>query len=177
VLPLGAYTSESTNRNYKIAGANGKATVNTSFDLRRNDPIYQIFTGLRIVDANDQQVAVVDRDAGAKLLFSIADTDGHTANRRPPREEATRVEYRLTNTSEWRPLPAMIEARQYQNNSFLFAGVGTMWRADLSSVTRNYTGFVDLRIHAEDNDGNAIDLQLEPALFVGKDVRRRAARH
>jgi hypothetical protein len=177
VLPLAAYTIESTNHNYKIAGQDGTATVNTSFDLLRDDAIYPLFTGLRIVDANDQQTGVLDRDASAKLRFSIADVDGHSVTRRPPREEATRVEYRLTGTPDWRPLPAVIETRQYQNNSFLFGGVGTVWSADLSSITHNYTGFVDMRIHAEDAAGNDVHLRLEPAFFVGKDVRRRTARH
>ncbi len=177
VLPLGAYTIESTNQNYKIAGQAGKAMVNTSFDLRRDDAIYPLFTGLRIVDANDQQTGVIDRDSSAKLRFSIADVDGHSVTRRPPREEATRVEYRLNGTSEWRPLPAVIEARQYQNNSFLFGGVGTVWSADLSSITSNFIGPVDVRIHAEDAAGNDVQLRLEPAFFVGKDVRRRTARH
>jgi subtilisin family serine protease len=177
VLPLGAYTIESTNQNYKIAGQDAKATVNTSFDLRREDAIYPLFTGLRIVDATDRQTGVLDRDASAKLRFLITDVDGHSVTRKPPREEATRVEYRLTGTSDWHPLPAVIEARQYQNNSFLFGGVGTVWSADLSSITHNYTGFVDVRIHAEDAAGNDVQLRLEPAFFVGKDVRRRAARH
>ncbi|HJQ40956.1 MAG TPA: S8 family serine peptidase [Thermoanaerobaculia bacterium] len=177
VLPLGAYTIESTNKNYKIAGQAATATVNTSFDLRRDDGIYPLFTGLRIVDANDRQTGVLDRDSGAKLRFSIADVDGHSVTRRPPREVATRVEYRVTGTSEWRPLPAAIETRQYQNNSFLFGGVGTVWSADLSSITSNHLGPVDLRIHAEDAAGNDVQLRLEPAFFVGKDVRRRSSRH
>jgi len=51
-----------------------------------------------------------------------------------------------------------------------------MWRADLSPITRG-SGLVDLRIHAEDNDGNDVTLRLEPAFVGSIPPRRRSAAH
>jgi hypothetical protein len=56
-----------------------------------------------------------------------------------------------------------------------------MYRVDLSRVTRDVGGAVDIRLHAEDDAGNASEILLEPALFVGKIAipppRRRSVGH
>lgn len=175
LLPRGAYQIESTNSHYTVAGIAGTATVKVSLDTTRNDPLYPLFTGLRIVDGQERQTDILQRGAPASLLFSIADAAPATGPiwRIPPREEATRVEYRVRGTSDWKPLTPLVQARQYQNGIGLRGGVGTMYRVDLSSLTRDVQGAVDLRFHAEDTEGNTVDLVLEPALFVGN-VRRRA---
>ena len=178
IIPEGEYHVESVNSNYFVAGVRGNAVVRASVNTTRSDWLLPRFTGLRIVDGNERQVSIVAPDAPASLLFSATDLDFKPPffKRLAPREEATRAEYRLGGSTEWRPLTAMIEARQYQNNS-IFGGVGTVWRASLSEVTRGFIGFVDLRIRLEDAEGNDVELLLQPAFFVGDPKRSRSVRH
>jgi subtilisin family serine protease len=179
ILPHGMYSIESVNANYRINGAKATATVNASIDTTRGDASLPSFTGLRIEDANGRQVSVVGRDAPASLVFSITDfhSEGTRFLQKPPREDATRVEYRPSGSSEWRTLTPLIEAHAYQNNQYPYGGDGTTWRVDLSPVTRSWSGYADFRIHAEDDAGNEITLRLEPALFIGGDPKRRSTRH
>jgi hypothetical protein len=69
-----------------------------------------------------------------------------------------------------------VHARHYHNNDHLTAGVGTVYRIDLSAATRDVLGAIDIRVSAEDMDGNSIELQLEPALYIGDRPRHRAVR-
>ncbi|MDQ3280591.1 MAG: S8 family serine peptidase [Acidobacteriota bacterium] len=183
-LPLGRYRAETTLPNLIVAGlpAEGKLVVRT--DLSKPDRIVPKYTGLRVVDPNDSLTSVLHPGERASLLFSVADEDvapsGVSLMRLQPREEATLVEYRPHNGGEWRPLPASVVARQYQNNSFLFAGTGTMYRTDLSAVTSSYTGAIDLRLHVEDTNGNSANYTLAPAFVIQETTppaRRRTVGH
>jgi len=178
-LPAGTYHIESVNANFAVAGMPATATVVSTLDMNKADPIYPWLTGLRIVDGNERQVSVVERDSTASLLFSVADLrrEDIYLRRVPPREEATRVEYRRHGTTEWRSLTPVVAARHYENNNFTRGGVGTLYRVDLSALTREIIGPVDLRIHVEDTEGNPTDLRLEPALSIGTNSHRRSVRH
>jgi subtilisin family serine protease len=179
-LPPGRYRVESVDPELMIAGLRGKATFTGWLETTREDFLLPLFTGLRIVDEDERQVTIVDRDADPSLLFSVADlVRGEVIwyERVPPNEEATRVEYRVHRTGEWRPLPAQLTARHYPFSTFLNGGTGTMYRVDLGAVTSTITGPVDLRITVEDQAGNSSELRLEPALWVGQTMRRRGVRH
>ncbi len=177
-LPPGPYRMQSVDTHFAVGGIPSKATVNARLDTTRRDPLYPLLTGVRIVDGDGRQVTTLDRGGSGALVFSVADLlrEAPWIRRVPPREEATRVEYRVRGMSDWRPLPATIEARHYQNNTFLNAGVGTVYRADLSALAREIVGPVDLRLHVEDAEGNDVELVLEPAFSIGE-PRRRTVRH
>ena len=178
-LPAGRYRVEAVNPNLSISSARGKATVTGWVDTNRTDSYLPMFTGLRIVDENERQVTIVDPNTRPSLLFSVTDIIAGRVNRErvPPREEATRAEYRAHGTTEWRPLAATLTARHYPFSRFLNGGVGTMYRVDLGTVTSAVTGLVDVRVFAEDTAGNTVELRLEPAFSVGQFGRRRAVRH
>ena len=175
-LSPGAYRAEA------VQAGQRKSTISASFDTRREDHFIPQLTGLRIVDAQQQQTDSVAGGAGASLLFSIADeVDGAwSPTRKPPVESATRVDYSPHGANDWRPLSPSVEARQYVDATAFMAGVGTMYRVDLSTVTGSVSGAVDLRVHAEDAAGNVVEMVLESALTVGSTPappRRRAVRH
>jgi subtilisin family serine protease len=181
-LTPGRYRVTSTASNLPIAGVPGTATFTASAQVGNVDPLVPIFTSLRIVDEHDRQAARVGSHTNASLLFSATDSrlgDDHAYHLRvPPREDATLVEYRAHGTSDWHPLPALVTARQYQNNTFLDAGVGSVFRVDLSTVTDEAIGTFDLRVRIEDEAGNTAQMLLEPAFAVGPLVGKRpAVRH
>jgi subtilisin family serine protease len=181
-LEPGRYRLTSVVSDLTIAGVPGQATFTGFAEVGQSDAFLPIFTTLRIVDESERQVAKLARNAHGSLLFSAADNI-HDENRVyvlrvPPREDATLVEYRQHGTSAWRPLPALVTARQYQNNSFLNGGVGTVYRVDLSAVTAELVGAVDLRVKIEDATGNTSELLLEPAFTIASGSgKRHAVRH
>lgn len=177
-LPRGAYSVQSINSHSVVGGIAGTSTLTSTLDMMKPDPLYPWLTGVRTEDAGGLQATVFERGASATLVFSVADLlqESPWTRRVPPREEATRVEYRRRGTTAWKPLTALVHARDYQNNNWLNAGTGTMYRVDLSAVTREIHGGVDIRIHAEDAGGNSVELLLEPALFVGEPSKPRAVR-
>ncbi|HET7433943.1 MAG TPA: S8 family serine peptidase [Thermoanaerobaculia bacterium] len=183
-LPPGRYRAESIDSRHAIGSVAGQAKFTGWVQNAKTDSLLPLFTGLRIVDTNDRQITNIDRNGHASLLFSATDNthDERTSFiiRVPPREAATVVEYRQHGYAEWRRLPMTIAARHYENNSFLLGGVGTMFRVDLSSVAAELSGFVDLRLQVEDEDGNTSELLLEPAFSVGGERtggRRRSVGH
>ncbi|HYC94012.1 MAG TPA: S8 family serine peptidase [Thermoanaerobaculia bacterium] len=173
------YSIESTNTRYTIAGMRGRATATSWVDLAKDDPLHPLFTSLRITDGAGEQASVIARGDSATLRFGVADTYSEPpfTLRAPPREEATRVEYRLAGTTEWKPLLVSVDARHFENSRILNPGLGTIFRVDLSPVTREHSGSVALRIHAEDQAGNVSEVVLEPAFFVRGSARRRSARN
>ncbi|HET8773766.1 MAG TPA: S8 family serine peptidase [Thermoanaerobaculia bacterium] len=177
-LPRTAYTVQSINSYAVVGGIAGTATLTSVIDLRKPDPLFPWLTGMRIEDAGGLQANVFERGASATLAFSVADLlqEGQRVRRVPPREEATRVEYRRRGTSTWKPLTPLVHARDYQSGNGLNGGTGTMYRVDLSAVTREIHGGVDVRIYAEDAGGNSVELLIEPALFVGDPSKSRAVR-
>jgi hypothetical protein len=176
-LPPGRYAVEVVDTT-PAAGRPARAVFAAEFDSSKEDALVPIFTGMRVVDENGRAVTAIGARARAALLFSAADVQRATPvlRRVAPREALTRVEWRAAGTTTWRPLVPTIEARQYQNGSFLNAGVGTMFRVDLSAVTAEARGAIDLRVRIEDDAGNTSELQLEPA-FVVSSGRTRAVRH
>ncbi|HKR65111.1 MAG TPA: hypothetical protein VJZ00_15360, partial [Thermoanaerobaculia bacterium] len=176
-LAPGRYRIESVDPDLVAGDVRGTATFTAWLDTSRNDFLIPMFTGLRIVDENERQVSVLDRGAHASLVFSAADqVRGNVIwwERVPPAEEATRVEYRAHGTTEWHPLTATLTARHYPYSVFLNGGVGTMYRADLTSIASSMIGGVDLRVFVEDKAGNSSELRLEPAFVVGESAKRRA---
>ncbi|MEA2464975.1 MAG: hypothetical protein QOJ98_2722 [Acidobacteriota bacterium] len=170
-LPPGRYRFELTAEN---------ALYTAWVDLTKSDIALPKFTGLRIVDEHGRQLSVVSRQSTPALLFSVTDEreEGERLLRVPPRESATIAEYRPHGTTEWRPLPALVTARQYQNNTFLFAGVGTVFRADLTAAIAQSSGPIDLRLRTEDEAGNTAELVLESAFrSVDEGPHRRSTRH
>jgi hypothetical protein len=191
-LPPGAYRIDAVNSQPIVAGLPSTTTATALFDTRRSDGLFPQFTGLRIIDADGLPASALASNAAASMVFSVADhrRDGDAVRRVPPRDAATRVDYRAHGTGEWRPLAPLVEARQYLEdhlppefvvpgaiNTVPFSGVGTMYRVDLSSLTRDLRGSVDIRVHAEDDAGNAIEMLLEPALVVTENPRRRSVSH
>jgi hypothetical protein len=95
-----------------------------------------------------------------------------------PREEATIVEYREHGTTQWRPLPALVLTRHYENSSFLDPGVGSVYEIDLAAVSGELLGAVDLHISVVDKSGNRSEMRLEPAFVVSSgNPRRRSVQH
>lgn len=180
-LPGGAYRAEAGNSLYEVGGIPGRSTIVALFDSRRADPAPPQITGMRVVDGDGRLVTALAAGSTGSLVFSVADTKtfGLWMPHVAPLESATRVEYSRHGENQWQPLPAAIEASQYLDTQALHDGVGTMYRADLSSMVRNVSGPIDLRVHAEDAAGNAIEVTLAPALVVpalAPPTRRRAAR-
>jgi subtilisin family serine protease len=171
-LPPGRYRTEAINSNYSIAGLPGTATFTGWADTSKaeRDARLPMFHGLRILDEHGRASVTMDRDGRASLLFSVADRKADGSSIVPPREDATLVEYRGSGSSDWRPLPALIVARQYPEQGY---GSGTTYRVDLTAAVRELAGPVDLRIHVEDDEGNSSELQLEPAFLSGPRVGRR----
>jgi hypothetical protein len=183
-LPPGRYRMEATSPELMLGGHKARGVVEVTVDTSRPDWIAPKFTGIRVEDEDRHQTSTVKRQSRATLLFSAVDEHfAPYAVRRTPREEATRVEYRLHGTSDWHPLPALAVARHIHSGSFLFAGVGTMFRVDLSAVTGSSTGPIDLRFHIEDEPGNTATYTLAPAFIIDGDAppseapRRRSVRH
>ena len=179
-LPPGRYRIESIDRNFVVAGVHATATFNGSIDTRNADNWLPIFTGLRVEDKNERQAAIVGRNAQARLLFSAADLVRNKIPyllRVPPREEATRVEYRAHGGADWHSLPVLIVARHYPTSVFLNGGVGTMYQVDLGALTSTLIGAVDVRLSVEDLAGNRSELRLEPAFWIGDTGRRYSVRH
>jgi subtilisin family serine protease len=177
-LPRGRYRVE-VDSDPATSGMQGRASFTANIDTTKDDKYVPIFTGMRIVDEKERAVASVGRRTNASLVFSAADrARGAVAfiDRVPIRDAVTRVEYRAHGTQEWRPLTHAITARQHTNNGFLNGGVGTVHRVDLSAITQEVLGGVDLRIHVEDEAGNTAEMRFEPAFFVGNG-RRRAVAH
>jgi subtilisin family serine protease len=178
-LPPGRYRIEATNSQVVIGNARAKATYNAWVDTTLHDSQLPLLMGLRIVDEDGRQTDAVARDSHPALLFSVADViTGKVvgAERVPPREEATRVDYRVHGTSEWHPLPALIQERHYPFSVHLNGGTGTMYRIDLAAATNPIGGSLDLRIYFEDMAGNNAELVLEPAVQLGLTTRRRSTR-
>ncbi|HYO76774.1 MAG TPA: hypothetical protein VE010_09955, partial [Thermoanaerobaculia bacterium] len=178
-LPPGRYRVESTSPT-RLAPMTGRASYAGEVDTTKAETMLPVFTGMRVVDEANQPVAVVAPDSAATLLLSGADqikmpTGGIL--RVPIREEMTRVEYRAHGSSEWRPLAPVVTARHYTRRFPLRGGVGTMFRVDLSTVTGQIAGAVDLRMQIEDAAGNTAQVTLEPAFIVAPATRRRSARH
>lgn len=173
-LPPGRYRIEATDtpRNGRRAlPARYVATADTS----RADPLLPRFTGFRVLDARGNVATAVDRDSNASLVFSaIDDTPGpDKVLRTAPKEELIRVQYRRHETEEWRALVPIAIARDYDTPGFGHV-MGTVFRVDLGTLTRDITGPVDIRIHIEDAAGNTAELQLERALTVASVGRRRS---
>ena len=167
-----------TRHRFEVTGPGSLFTA--SVDPAKEDTFLPKLTGLRIVDENGRQLSIVDRQSRPALLFSVADEINQDIWRWrvPPRESATFAEYRPHGTEEWRPLPAVVTVRHYDNNFVFFGGVGTVFRADLTDVITQHPGPIDLRLRSEDETGNTIELVLTPA-FRSTDhgPRRRSARH
>ena len=178
-LAPGAYRADAVNAQYSIAGIPGASTLSAFFDTRRADKALPQFTGLRIEDAQGRQTSILGRGSSGTLVFSVTDVvlQGGVERRVAPLESATRVEYSVHGADQWQSLDATDTARQYDGTTTIREGVGTVYAADLSAATNTH-GLVDLRVHAEDAAGNAIEILLAPALIVRSDEpRKRAARH
>ena len=178
-LAPGAYRADAVNAQYSIAGIPGASTLSAFFDTRRADRALPQFTGLRIENAQGRQTAILGRQSNGRLVFSVTDVvlQGGVERRVAPLESATRVEYSVHGADQWQPLDATVTARQYDGTTTIRQGVGTVYVADLSAATGAH-GLIDLRVHAEDAAGNAIEILLAPALIVRSDEpRKRAARH
>jgi hypothetical protein len=179
-LSPGGYRIDAVQSRSYVAGLPATFTASAFFDTRRADSAHPQLTGWRVVDGEERQTSVLVPDQAASLLFSVTDIlrEGTRERRVPIREEATRVDYRTRGTTEWRSLTPIVTARQYLESEQLPEGVGTVYRVDLSTLTHTVLGAVDLRIHAEDDAGNATEMLLEPALAVRSESgRRRSVRH
>jgi subtilisin family serine protease len=167
-LAPGAYRAEAVNRQYTVEGIPGTSTVTALFDTRRPDSLAPRFTGMRVLDGEEQQTTTVPSGAAASFVVSVADLvrDGAVTRRVQPLEGATRIEYSRHGENQWRALTPVVVARQYLGTQTIHEGVGTMYRADLTSMARTVGGAIDLRVHAEDAAGNAVEILLQPALVV-----------
>lgn len=177
-LLSGAYRIDAVNTRYSIAGIQGKATSSAWIDTTKSDRAYPQFFGVRIMNGDGAQVTTIARNGAGTLRFAAADPyrDGVFTLLRRPREEAARVEYRLSGTADWKSLTPVVEGRHYENSRYLRPGVGTVFSVDLSPAAAAQAGAIDVRIRIEDDAGNVSELLLEPAFLVGSSERRRAVR-
>ena len=177
VLAPGRYRLQAVHTGW-LGGVRDTATYIGESDTSKADPMAPVFTSMRIVDDSGEPAVTLGRNSAAHVLFSAADrTFSSTGSIRAPfREAATRVEYRAHRSQEWHSLTPLPFARQYGTGHLRRDGVGTAFRVDLSTVTRQLIGPVDLRVHIEDDAGNTAELRLEPAFTVSA-PRRRAAGH
>ncbi|HEY6843467.1 MAG TPA: hypothetical protein VI391_04815, partial [Thermoanaerobaculia bacterium] len=91
-------------------------------------------------------------------------------------KQSVTASWKLHGSVEWLPLPVVFEADDFGGISS--AGhfpAGSIFASDLSTVTQSALGAVDLRVHAADGSGNAIDYTVSPAIVVSANGRRRAA--
>jgi subtilisin family serine protease len=182
----GAYRVQGVNNQYTLGGMAGASTVSVLFDTRRTDSLPPQFTGMRVLNAQEQQTGAVASGAAASFVMSVTDVlrDGTALRRVEPSETATRIEYSRHGANQWQALLPVVEARQYLGTLNMPEGVGTMYRADLSPVTRTISGAIDIRVYAEDIAGNSIEMVMAPALVIGDGTapppppgRRRAVGH
>jgi hypothetical protein len=176
--PPGAYTLRSVNRNYRLAGVQGTATFTASFDTRKEESWPPQWRALRILDGKGLQTSRIEPKGAATLVFAALDLSQVTRYAALIADDSVHVEYRAHGAGEWLPLPAFIAGHDFGDPGALGHWMaGTLFQADLTPVTSQIEGPVDLRFHAADPAGNTIELLLEPAFTVGTAGKRRSSAH
>ncbi|HJT17529.1 MAG TPA: S8 family serine peptidase, partial [Thermoanaerobaculia bacterium] len=149
----------------------GPARLTATFDPTKSDAVPPVLRSFRVVDRDGVVTSVVPANTPATLRFAAIDGafTGLVA------EPKTSVSWKPHGAIEWLPLAAIVEAEDIGSYGTLgHLPAGSVFSADLSSVTQRAAGDVDLRVHVEDAAGNAIDYTLSPAIAVSANGRRRA---
>jgi hypothetical protein len=121
----------------------------------------------------------------ATLAFSAIDYDAVTRGdrkRAPVRTEHTTVAWRRHGMEAWTPLSTTSESTEIANgvdetSQLGHIASGTLFHCNLSPVSADGFGAVDLTFHLEDPAGNSLDYTLAPAFVVTSGDRTRAVRH
>jgi hypothetical protein len=151
----------------------GAAKLTATFDPSKTDAVPPMLRSFRVVDRDGAVTSVVPVNAPATLRFAAIDGgfSGLVA------EPKTTVAWKPHGATEWLPLVATVEAEDVGSYASLgHFPAGSVFAADLSTITQSAVGDIDLRVHVEDATGNAIDYTLSPAIVVSANGRRRAVR-
>lgn len=165
-------------------GTAGVATFEAQFDTRLQDSAPPTMTALRLLDANGRVVSRLEPHAGGSLFFAamdvIADSNG-ALTRLLVRAESTTAQWKPHADAAWQPLSCTIGTTDIANGAQAIQAlghvpVGTTFRCDVSGITAQVTGLIDLRLHVEDAAGNSIGYTVSPAFTVGPAVRSRSVK-
>jgi len=171
----GPYRVESINQGELYPGVSKTTTVTMAIDNSHQDYLPPTLTTMNLLDGNGLLTSHLEPHRSGSLLFSAADfglTPSGTRIYQSIRGDATRVSYRYTGETAWRPLTATQGVEDTANSG------GTSYRVDLASVTNLDHGYVDLKFELADAAGNTTTVTMAPAFSVGPEVpaRRRASR-
>ncbi|HEV2721815.1 MAG TPA: S8 family serine peptidase [Thermoanaerobaculia bacterium] len=158
-----------------LAGVAGTATLTEQIDSRLTDTIPPTLRSLRVTDSVGRQTAALPTNGNGFLRFAVQDFVLSSSGRVSSAlvvPEKTAVSWRPHGASDWQPLTPVIETEELTATGY--PPMGTVYACDLSAATRQGAGTIDVRIHAEDASGNAMEYTLAPAFAVAVGKRRAA---
>jgi hypothetical protein len=165
-------------------GTAGVATFEAQFDTRLVDSAPPLMTALRLLDANGRAISRLEPHAAGSLFFAaldlVAASDGGIT-RLPVRAESTTAQWKPHASAAWQPLACTIGTTDIANgpqaiDALGHLPIGTTFSCDVSGISVQTTGLIDLRLHVEDTSGNSIAYTVSPAFTVGPAVRSRSVR-
>lgn len=170
---------ELTSDHLTLNGHPVRSRVVTRWSADGADASPPSFSSLRVLSADGHPADVLRRGERATLYFSAMDWQkGATVANR---SAATRVAYRVHDTSDWKEIPATMTGAEYgSRNEIEHLAPGEMYKVDLAGATAKDDVRIDLRIEIEDGGGNHVTWTQEPALQIGNPpapVHRRGAAH
>ncbi len=165
---------------YQAEITNGPATFRARIDSRLADNAAPVLRALRIVDADGRETPVVFRGAHATLRFAALDlayqSDTHTFTYALPSAKTATASWRVHGSAVWQQLALRVEASDVANTAddVITLGhvpVGLVFASDLTAVAQTDAS-IDMRLHVEDDSGNAIDYELDNAFTVAEGRQR-----
>jgi len=177
LTPKGRYRIESTADVEMSLGVRRRVVVTRLVDSTRTDFIPPTLTSMSLLDGSGAMVFRLDPHGAGTLLFSAADY-GYSGGKRTYSatlsSDATRLSYRYSGETDWRPL--QLTQVSQDDGSGTTLGAGVLFRADASGITNTERAFVDLKIELSDNAGNTSSIVMTPGLAIGPEIvpRRRA---
>lgn len=152
----GIYSFNITDTNYFIGGNSGLATLNSTFDLTKNDKQPPTIHNIQIRNSDNYPWHRLKVGEQCNVVFSISE---HTEDfeYRPALMEKTKVWAKTHGTTEWEELSLnYIEEIKSYNMGFVYS-------ANLTPYTQQAATAFDIKFYCEDSVGNNTYYTLEPA--------------
>ena len=128
------------NNKYYVAGRQGNALIKAAFNTQASDNDPPFMFSLNIL-SNGESADTLFSSVDNEIRFTMEDEGGLSS---------VSLYYHAEDDPAWKPVYLLRE--------------GSLYTAQLNTVEK---GFVSLRIKADDNSGNTLDYELEPAfLFI-----------
>jgi subtilisin family serine protease len=151
-LSPACYRLEIKNNDYYFKGVQGTATGNYWCDLTKIDRDPPIISSLQIRNSNGIPTYQLEYEESASLRFSAYDYLS--------RIDSICVCYKKFNTDSWFPLDVEKVSEGPSN-------YGILYSINLSDLTAEDSSAYGIKIHIEDQSGNAAEWILDPAIKVG----------